>query len=564
MPETGAVAFRRDRVPLSAVTMAGLSSDLEILARNLAGQAVPERTAAARMLALAMVLDPANAMARELPAARQNDNGPDPADANPARIDASHARTWKIIAWLETADAGAHGNALADCLKDVIVVSDSTHPQAAVVREAGEKGAWAGWVPALQTDEAPESAAGDPEEFSQRPEVEVKVEVASGEGAILLPTTRVFCLLWQRVKNDTSEALRLSPASLRMTAEAIHGDDKPPFSIVIGSGDANVPPAPLAGRLETLMRTQHGTLPRGVRIRIYSHEIDLSPASGKPQPISAAAAVLVSAAITGREPEAIVIGHIDESGTLGLPPNFWDQILALGPGNGRRLVLPAAAADWLPSLLALGNPAFFLDYEVLLADDYRDLLDLTAKDPGEALAQVGARYREIRERADNQETGAYLANRFVRQRLEEISQAVPHHASASMLLLHGSLKRPQQVSREVLASELRRAIRPMAEFEEPGDPELVADMGGRFNEVYKSSRLAVDQLERHAARTDLDLLGSAKALTGSLWSLIRATRRRGEQNVAREGINNAWIDFSQLYREVDNGLARAAGDDEPR
>ena len=555
MPETGAVAFRRDRVPLSAVTMAGLSSDLEILARNLTGQAPPERTAAARMLALAMVLDPANARARELSAARQN--GPDPADANPARIDASHARTWKIIAWLETADAGVHGNALADCLKDVIVVSDPTHPQAAVVREAGEKGAWAGWVPALQTDEAPESTAGDPEEFAQSPEV----EVASGEGAILLPKARVFCLLWQRVNNDKSGARGLIPASLRMTAEAIHGDDKPPFSIVIGSGGADVPPVPLAGRLETLMRTQHGTLPRGFRIRIYSREINLSPASGNPQPISAAAAVLVSAAITGREPEAIVIGHIDESGTLGLPPYFWDQILALGPGNGRRLVLPAAAADWLPSLLALENPAFFLDYEVLLADDYRDLLDLTAKDPGEALAQAGVRFREIRERADSQETGAYLANRFVRQRLEDISQAVPHHASASMLLLHGSVKRPQQVSREVLASELRRAIRPMAEFQEPGDPDSVVDMDDRFNELYKSCRLAVDKLERHAARTDLDLLESAKALTGSLWSLIRATRRRGEQNVAREAIKNAWIDFSLLYREVDNGLARAGGDE---
>lgn len=547
MPESGVAPFRRDRLPLRAVTMAGLSNDLVILARNLTAQAAPHRTAAVRMLALAMVLNPANARLRELPASRH--------DANLARIDASHARIWKIIAWLETADAGAHGNALADCLKDVIVVSDPSHPRAAVVREAGENGEWVGWVPALQTDEARESAADQAEEFS------LGTEDASADGGIPLPKARVFCLLWHPPKNEKSKVWVLGPASLRMAAEAIDGDDKPPFSIVIGSGDADVPPAPLAGTLETLMRLQHGTLPRGVRIRIYNREIDLPPASAKPQPISAAAAVLASAAITGRKPEGIVIGHIDESGTLVLPPYFWDQIQALGPGNGRRLVLPAEAADWLPSMLALENPAFFLDYEVLLAEDFHDLLDLTAKDPDDALAAACGRFREIRERAGSQETGAYLANRFVRQRLEEISEAVPDHASASMLLLHGSVNRPQQVSREVLASELRWAIRVMEEIEEPGDPESVAGTGGRFNEIYKSCRLAVDKLERHAARTDLDLLESAKALMGNLWSLNRATRRRGDEDEVHEAIKLAWIDFSRLYRDVEKCLARAAGDE---
>jgi hypothetical protein len=317
---------------------------------------------------------------------------------------------------------------------------------------------------------------------------------------------------------------------------------------------------PLAGTLETLMRLQHGPLPRGIRVRIHSREIDLQPASGKPQPISAAAAVLASAAITGREPEAIVIGHIDQSGTLGLPPYFWDQILALGPGNGRRLVLPAKAASWLPSLLALENPAFFLDYEVLLADDFHDLLDLTAKDPDDAIAEAGGKFRLIRERAGNQETGAYLANRFVRQRLEEISEVLPYHASASMLLLHGSVNRPQHVSRKVLASELSRAIRLMEEIEEPGDPDSDIVTDGTFSEIYKSCQLAMDKLERHAARTDLDLLESSKALTGSLWNLNRATRRRGEEDVVREAIKQAWIDFSRLYHEVEDDLARAAGD----
>ena len=62
-----------------------------------------------------------------------------------------------------------------------------------------------------------------------------------------------------------------------------------------------------------------------------------------------------------------VLGRVDENGALTLPKSFWEQMLALGPGNGKRLVLPASAAGWLPSLLAIGKPGIFMDYEVLLA-----------------------------------------------------------------------------------------------------------------------------------------------------------------------------------------------------
>jgi len=550
-PESGPVAFRRDRVPLSAGTMAGLSHNLEILARGLAGETAAERQAAARMLAIAMVLDPGNARARESLAAYRN--GSHKSHADPALLDKSHARIWRIIAWLETADAGAHGNALADCIKDVMVISDSKHPRAAALREAGEKGAWAGWVPGIQAYDLRETAAGSTEESPH------SAEVMADDDGIPLEKARVLTVMWQAPANDKSAARVLGPASLRMAAQMIDGHGVPRFSIVIGSGEADVPPSPLAGMLETLMRAQHSPLPQGIRILISSRNIDLSPGSGKSQPISAAAAVLASAAITGREPEAMIIGHIDESGTLSLPPDFWAQILALGPGKGQRLVLPAAAAAWLPSLLALENPGFFMDYEVLLADGYRDLLDLTAKEPDAAAAGAGVKFREIRERMANQEIGAYLANRFVRQRLEEISQAAPYHASAAMLLLQGSGNRPQQVSRAVLASELRGAIGRMAWIHQAEELDAVLVERGRFSEVYKSSRLAVDRLERHAAKTDLDLWESAKALTGALWSLNRATRRRGDDEVVRAAIETAWIDFKRHYREADDGLARAAG-----
>ena len=80
-------------------------------------------------------------------------------------------------------------------------------------------------------------------------------------------------------------------------------------------------------------------------------------------------------------------------------PRFWYQLQALGKGKGQRLVLPAEAAAYLPSILAMEKPEFFFDYEVLLASDFKQLLDLTAKKPKEPLASATAKFREIRERA---------------------------------------------------------------------------------------------------------------------------------------------------------------------
>lgn len=537
VPQAGPVAFRRDRVPLSALAMAGLSRDLEILARGLAGQTAEERQAAARMLALATVLDPANGRARELLATYQN--GRHKRHAEPARIETCHARIWQMIGWLEIPDAGADGNALANCLKDVMAVSDPKHPQAAGLRKAGAKGAWAGWVPGIR-------AYGGQENPLRRAD-----ELFGGNGNTLLENARVFTMLWTPAKNGDPAPWVLGPGSLRMEAQA--GQER--FSITIDTGDADNPLAPLARSLETLMQAWHNPLPEGLHIRIYSRTVDLTPDSGKLQPISAAAAVLASAAITGREPEAIVIGAIDEAGSLSLPPDFWDQIMALGPGKGRRLVLPAAAAAWLPSLLALEKPGFFLDYEVLLANGFRDLLDLTAKEPAAEVAAACAKFRELRERAATQEIGAYLANRFVRERFEELARDAPFHISAELLLVQAGGRKPAQVTRGVLAAELRRALEPMAwiaatDGREPTDAELK-----KLGESRQLCQAGIARMEHYSEKTDLDLLERARSLVSTSRIPDRGSRSRG----TAAAFLSLRDDLIRLLNELAQELAEETG-----
>ena len=126
-PAEGPVAFRRDRLPLDADTMATLSRQLVTLAQGLDAETAVNRRAAAQMLALATALDPGNGKAREVLAGFQNGSHPPAADAE--QLEKSRERVWQDIAWLETPEAGGEGQALAACLADVLVVSDPKTPR---------------------------------------------------------------------------------------------------------------------------------------------------------------------------------------------------------------------------------------------------------------------------------------------------------------------------------------------------------------------------------------------------------------------------------------------------
>lgn len=551
-PAEGPVAFRRDRVPLDAETMAGISRQLVTLAQGLEPHTAENRRAAAQMLALSMALDPGNAEARELLADFRNDSHRPTADAEPLEV--ARSRIWGFLGWLETPEAGAQGQALAACLTDVIVISDPQHPRVAALRAAGERGAWKGWIPGLAA-------------YETLPEVvtpaALAVEAAPAKSGILLADARVSTPLWKRSARTDPLKWILAPAPLEMSAKMVPaGDGKlKPFSLVIGSQEiSNIVLAPLIPPLLKLLENQHGSLPAGGRVAIFSPALGESLLSRKMHLISAATAVLASSAITGREPEATILGLIDESGAFKLPPGFWDQLQSLGAGNGGRLVLPAAAAEYLAAMLALERPQVFFDYEIVLATNFKELLELTAKTPDGSAAKVSAQFREIREKAGAQPLGQYVANPFIRRRLAEIVQDAPYHASAKMLALQGAGNRPVVVSRAVLAAELRRAIKPLdwlvklpvGSFE-----------GKQIDQLATTSETCHDQIERlfrYAEKNDREWVKRVQDMMTTIRVLDRTAKGRGESYEVKYAVSLAHTAFLRAYAEVAGPLAREAGD----
>jgi len=326
-PAEGPVAFRRDQVPLDAETMAVLSRQLVTLALGLDAETAANRRAAAQMLALATTLDPGNATAREVLEDFQKKGHAPAMDGDP--LGKSRTQVWQYIAWLEVPEAGTQGQALAACLTDVMVIADPQNPRVKELRSQGERGAWRDWIPGLASyeDKAP----------VETPVLPAK-ETAVADTGILLAKARVFTPLWKRSTKTDPLRWTLVSAPVEMSATMVPAGDGglKPFTLVFASPTNGDVLSPLSAPLTKLLISHHGNLPAGGRVTIAGPALDESVLSKKLQSISAAAAVLASSAISGREPEATIIGSIDETGAFKLPTGFWNQLQSLGPGNGGR------------------------------------------------------------------------------------------------------------------------------------------------------------------------------------------------------------------------------------
>ena len=89
--------------------------------------------------------------------------------------------------------------------------------------------------------------------------------------------------------------------------------------------------------------------------------------------------VLAHAALTGVEPDATVLGVINNSGKLTSPRYLLYVVKKLREGGGGRLVIPADSAEFFAALLTLEDPDFFLKYEVFIASGPEEMARLCAK-----------------------------------------------------------------------------------------------------------------------------------------------------------------------------------------
>ena len=550
LPAEGPVAFRRDRLPLDVDTMGKLSMQLVELAKAVGGTTPTERRGAAQMLALAIALDPGNARARRV--LEDFESGKREVDGDAESLSKSRARIWQWIGWLESPEAGEDGHSLVACLKDVLAISDPYDPRVAELRVNGQAGAWKGWIPADSAYEEAKAVVPVPVDETP-PEPAVKPEKFLAKATVLTP-------LWKQPNKDDPEkwTLALSPLSMR-AASATEGDDaQAGFSVVLGQPETNEQLTPLIPPLLKLLASQHGRLPMGRTVRIDSPELEASLLSGKRHSISGSVAVLASSAISGREPEAIIIGTIGPNGVIKLPTDFWEQLRTVKDGTSGRLILPADAAVYLPSILAMENPKFFMDHEVVLAADFKELLELSAKTPGDAFGRISAQFNEIRGKMGTQPLGQYVANSYVRRRLAEISQAAPYHYSAKMLATQGAGNRPIYVIRPVVLSELRKAIEPLDWMVKHGYEAFEPAELNAIGTTFETCRGEIERLLHYTEKADREVVDQVQTMVALLRPIERAGRSRQNPDYLSTALDSAISAFLKSHKEVSLALGNKA------
>ncbi len=565
-PAEGPVPFRRDKVPLDPDTMSALSGQLVTLVGGVDLEGAEGRRASAQLLALALALDPANKDARET--LEVLEEGDLPTFGDERNVERAKARVWTTLSWLEDPESGKDGHSLGACLGDVMIMVDPDHPRAKVLAAKGERGSWSGWVAGLRDfDDKAIVKNVDPEEdeMDVRDEDSDEVDEPGSGSSIRLEAATVQTPLWNYDKVTDKTSLRVVPVTMAATMREVDPDDEDDQPRPFGIRLENTEEAEfLSGMNEAILGALekiHGPLPKNGRVRLTVGKDSDYLVRRNRQAISAAAAVLADAALSGIAPNATVIGIVDEKGGFKLPPRFWEKLRALSNGPGGRLVLPAQAAEYLPSLLALEQSDFFFKYEVLLASNLKELIQRSSGSATGEVADVSVKFAEIRSRLGAQTVPLYVSNSFVRQRLAAIAQEAPHHFSARMLAIQGAGERPTILPRNILAAELRTAIEAMAWIAHHQGDRIDSD---DLDRTYGVTRADVDALERYVDLRDRDFHEKVRALTISVRTLARDSRsmaRVREDEVPRN-LGPAIRALGRDYSEMVRVLSEAAGDEE--
>jgi len=552
------MAFRRDRLPLDWDTMMYLSQMCDVLALGLGGETAVSRRTSAQLLALALALQPDNPEARRILESFARGEPKPARDA--AQLATVRVRIWRILAWLETPAAGQDGQALAACLRDVLAIADSQNGRAEDPGKTGEQGAWAGWVQPLDAFNKIDRVVKN--DSGRTGPVAVPRGGVTANNPILLAAAAVTTPLWIIDKASPSPVLR--PVPVRMQATLKEGWARnEPLSCALENprGSANGDRDTFRSISATLVKAleqQLDKVPAGVAVSLICGDHADYLIERNHNAISGAAAVLMNAAISGCEPNATIIGEVQADGSFKLPPRFWDKLRALSDDAGGRLVLPREAEKFLPSILTLDDPGFFFKYEVLLASNLQELVERSAKTPPPELAPVTANFLEVRSKLGSQPVAGYVANHFVRLRLQDPARSPSYHASARMLALQGAGGRPVHLPSNMLANELRRVIRPMAWI--PSHP--VENFQTKpLNEVFATCLRDADHLERYTDLHDRQLHDLVRELVLSVRTLARATRGRTYDPKAQSAPWQKEFDaFSRSYQTVTTALNRAAAD----
>lgn len=574
VPPTGKISpFRRDQLPISDRAIGNLSHQLTTITSGSPYETAEHRQAVAKALALALALDPKNESAKNI--LDRLIEGEKPSFADKEKMEYDKRQAWNSLEWLSSPEAGQDGNVLAAMLGETLANIFPTDSLASSYLAKPEHLGWNGWVAELAIFKKEPTKKEDPKVDDKKEEIAVtppkvlpKYDPTKG---VVMDMANLSTVLRIYDKNKSLWLHKVVPLQMRGTNHPTNedGEEQHGFRVQISasSNDYWQMQGELSSPLKNRLTKHLVKLPERAEINVsIDSENSAYPFSRNRGAISGPAFVLANAALTGIAPDGIVIGEIDRSsGNLKLPAYFWRALMVLAEGSGGRLIIPASAEPMLINLLALEKPEFFLKYEVLIASSLEEFVTLASKESSPQHEEVYNKFKLIKEKSAGSSLGAYLTNKFVRERLQEIVAQAPYHLSAKTLLIYSSVSRPRYLTREALAAEIWRKIDVITELEKIGDYyDINSNQLARMNDLYEQMRDDIKDLDRYTETRNDDLLKEAKSVIASVRSFGREFEGSKEMWEKFDKIQAAHGDMKRGNRAFVQKLAEITGDPLPK
>lgn len=554
--------FRRDKLPLDTDAMVSLSQTMTLLSQGASLGEAPHRRTAAQALALALALDPANSSARDILSALTAGRSLQAPD--PEKIARAKTHAWKFNRWLSTPDAGKDGNLLADLLGDALASLDPDHPAAALLKSP-ERGKWDGWVAFLPSFEEKKIIRLEKPDGNESKPEPITPKVKPPGISLTKATVKTVLFAYDEKTNsyvlgNTTVSMEAQPMLEEWEASGNLQLKVPCEEEFVGDVESFV-----ISPIMAALGNSGVALPDNGRISFQASGGDIYSFLNNTVSLTGPGFVLAHTALTGTEPDATVLGVINNSGKLTSPRYLWYVVKKLREGGGGRLVIPADSAEFFAALLTLEEPDFFLKYEVFTASSPEEMARLCAKKPDEKQAAVSAKFKEIKDKAPASALGPYLVNRFVRQRLLDIHTEMPQHFSAKMLALQGSMERPTRtLPKNILAAMIWHAIAPIKAATIFGEEGIFNANSEALDNLHDTSRAELDLLDRFVDRDSTELLVRAKSVTSGLRTLVRALSSRSDDLSAKyNAIIKAHKELEDSNEQIRRELSLVTGDPLP-
>ncbi|MFN5578229.1 MAG: hypothetical protein ACK49X_01285, partial [Akkermansiaceae bacterium] len=531
------------------------------------------RRAVVKALALALALNPKNESAKNI--LDRLIEGEKPSFADKGKLDYDKRQAWNSLEWLSSPEAGQDGNVLAAMLGETLANIFPTDSLASSYLAKPEHPGWNGWVAELANFKKEPTKKEDPKVDDKKEEIAVtppkvlpKYDPTKG---VVMDMAKLSTVLRIYDKDKSLWLHKVVPLQMRGTNHPTNedGEEQHGFRVQVSasSNDYWQMEEELSSPLKNRLTKHLVRLPERAEINVsIDSENSAYPFSRNRGAISGPAFVLANAALTGIAPDGIVIGEIDRSsGNLKLPAYFWRALMVLAEGSGGRLIIPASAEPMLINLLALEKPEFFLKYEVLIASSLEEFVTLASMESSPQHEEVYNKFKLIKEKSAGSALGAYLTNKFVRERLQEIVAQAPYHLSAKTLLIYSSVSRPRYLTREALAAEIWRKIDVITELEKIGDYyDINSNQLARMNDLYEQMRDDIKVLDRYTETRNDDLLKEAKSVIASVRGFGREFEGSKEMWEKVDEIQAAHGDMKRGNRAFVQKLAEITGDPLPK